>query len=415
MLRKSISIIIVAAIMAVGMTGCGAEVNVNTAVAQNEATAEDGAPSEDTVQDDGRIVDEERNIDADGELMDYFGKNIDELMSDFPNLEIFSEEGIYDKNGAQYIDKEEEFDGVLSGPTFDVDSDNNIVGITYTGRRFVLEGLCAAMTIDDAIKTVKENGWEFADVDFAHGTAQYVMNYTKGDMMLTIVSTDEGEFGKSEESDVTGSVETVSVALYNPEEALADGDYAGYYIDKATELNKAGKADSFALIDVDADGVPELAAADSKGEMREEGNAFLFTAGNGEAVKLLSVNSGFDGAHIYVSEGKNNIIETGSMSGNERYTGYSINDGKLEKSRELQALVDPETDEYTYMDGDNEITAKQYADDFAKTISEFDPFTGIDYDGLSKVNVTLKDGYVDFETLSTQKYMTLDELKDKLK
>ena len=156
--------------------------------------------------------DEERNIDADAELMDYYGHNIDELMSVFPELEISSEEGIYDKNGAQYLDKEEEFDGMLSGPSFDVDSKSNIVGITYSGRRFTLAGLCAAMTIDDAIKTAKEDGWKFSDVGFAHGTAQYVANYTKDDMTLTIVSTDEGEFGKSEESDLTGSVETVSVS-----------------------------------------------------------------------------------------------------------------------------------------------------------------------------------------------------------
>ena len=157
-------------------------------------------------------VDEERNIDSDGELMDYYGKNIDDLMPDFPDLEISAQEGIYDKNGAQYIDKEEEFDGMLSGPSFDVDSKFNIVGITYSGRRFTLAGLCAAMTMDDAIATAKENGWTFSDVDFAHGTAQYVANYTKDDMILTIISTDEGEFGKSEESDLTGSVETVSVS-----------------------------------------------------------------------------------------------------------------------------------------------------------------------------------------------------------
>lgn len=214
MLRKRISMMITAMIMAVAMTGCSAKVNVNTSVSLNEASSED---NEEVSGDAGHVADEERNIDADGELMDYYGANIDELMPVFPNLEISSDEGIYDKNGAQYIDKEEEFDGMLSGPSFDVDSDHNIVGITYSGRRFVLAGLCAAMTIDDAIKTVKENGWEFSDVDFAHGTAQYVANYTKDGMMLTIVSTDEGEFGKTEESDLTGSVETVSVTAVYPE------------------------------------------------------------------------------------------------------------------------------------------------------------------------------------------------------
>lgn len=226
-----------ALIMATGTIGCGSSADVAPAPAADEVSttesakeaeapaaeepaeepAEEETPSEESaVEDntsasDGRIVDEERNIDADGELMDFYGKNIDDLMADFPSLEISAQEGIYDKDGAQYIDKEEEFDGVLSGPSFDVDKDFNIVGITYSGRRFVLAGLCAAVDIKDAIDIVKENGWEFSDVDFAHGTAQYVANYTKDDMILTIVSTDEGEFGKTEESDLTGFVETVAV------------------------------------------------------------------------------------------------------------------------------------------------------------------------------------------------------------
>ncbi len=217
------------------LTGSKASVDVNTAPAASDApevteapeetkapeeekAEEAEAPEEETTEEseasaenDGRIVDEARNIDADGELMDFYGKNIDDLTADFPNLEIMAQEGMYDKEGAQYIDKEEEFDGVLSGPSFDVDKDFNIVGITYSGRRFVLAGLCAAVDIKDAIAIVKENGWEFSDVDFAHGTAQYVANYTKDDMILTIVSTDEGEFGKTEESDLTGFVETVAV------------------------------------------------------------------------------------------------------------------------------------------------------------------------------------------------------------
>ncbi len=214
---------LMAMIMATGMIGCKSSEDVSTAPETvetpvpespeekiTETTGEPAGESADTTEE---VVQEpeDRNIDADGELMDFYGKNIDDLMADFPGLEITAQEGIYDKEGAQYMDKEEEFDGVLSGPTFDVDKDFNIVGITYSGRRFVLAGLCAAVDINDAKSILKENGWEFSDVDFAHGTAQYVANYTKDDMILTIVSTDEGEFGKTEESDLTGFVETVSV------------------------------------------------------------------------------------------------------------------------------------------------------------------------------------------------------------
>lgn len=220
---------------------------------------------------------------------------------------------------------------------------------------------------------------------------------------------DNEEFYKEELADLSLS------SIGDAGEVSTGAEYVGCYLDIATELAGAGTADSFALIDVDADGVPELAAVDSKGEQREEGNAFLFTSGNKEAVKLLSVNAGYDGAHIYISAGKNTILETGGMMGTEFYTLYDIADGKPEKTNELKAICDPETDEYTYYEGETGITEKQYADEFAKLIGEFDPFTGIDTDGLNEVNISFKDGFVDYETVSTQKYMTLDELKDKLK
>lgn len=180
------------------------------------------------------------------------------------------------------------------------------------------------------------------------------------------------------------------------------------------ELSQAGTADSFAFIDVDGDGTPELAAADSVGELRDEGNAFLFIEGNGGVTKLLSVNAGFDGAHIYVAPGKNTILETGGMMGNEFYTVYKINGMELEKIKELQAACDPETEKYTYYDGETKISDKQFADEFEKAISDLSPYTAIDSDGLNEVKITYKDSCVDYETVSTGKYMTVDELKEKL-
>lgn len=239
MLRKKVLLITMTAVTAMGMTGCGSKTEENTTspvstvateeestpeeASQETATEEESAPeeiSQETAAEDNtetsesvkRIVDEARNIDADGELMDYFGKNVDELTSVFPNLEIMSQEGEYDKNGAQYGDKEESYDGItLSGPFFDVDKDSNIVGISYGGRRFVLEGICAAVDMKDALDIIKEKGWKFSDVEITHGSAQYVGIYTKDDMILSIVTTADGNTNKMEESDLTGFVESVSI------------------------------------------------------------------------------------------------------------------------------------------------------------------------------------------------------------
>lgn len=239
MLRKKVLLITMTAVTAMGMIGCGSKTEENTTApvstvateeestpeeaSQETTTEEESAPeeiSQETAAEDNtetsesvkRIVDEARNIDADGDLMDYFGKNIDELMPVFPKLEIMSQEGEYDKNGAQYGDKEESYDGItLSGPFFDVDKDSNIVGISYGGRRFVLEGICAAVDMKDAIDIIKEKGWQFSDVEITHGTAQYVGIYTKDDMILSIVTTADGNTNKMEESDLTGFVESVSI------------------------------------------------------------------------------------------------------------------------------------------------------------------------------------------------------------
>ena len=215
MLGKGLKTVLLTILAAMVISGCGSDTAGTTPGAEPADTAQEEADTAGTTQSTepaDTVEDEETSaIETTTELMDYYGQNIDDLMSDFPDLEISSEEGIYDVNGAQYIDKTEEADGRLLGPEFDVDGDFIIVGITYSGNKFTLSGVGIGMTMDEAISLLKSEGWEFSNVDYAHGTAQYIANYTKDDRMLTLVSTDEGEFGKSEESDLTGNVETVSV------------------------------------------------------------------------------------------------------------------------------------------------------------------------------------------------------------
>ena len=67
--------------------------------------------------------------------------------------------------------------------------------------------------MEEAGKLIKERGWTFQSVDFAHGTAQYVVTYTKDNMELVLVSDESGDFSKSEESDVIGCVATISINI----------------------------------------------------------------------------------------------------------------------------------------------------------------------------------------------------------
>jgi hypothetical protein len=221
-----------------------------------------------------------------------------------------------------------------------------------------------------------------------------------------------------------GSARTVEVpevavakaaGLAKAEEKASSGEeYASVYLDKITEYDKEGKADSYALIDVNDDDIPELAVASSAGELDEEGNAHLFTVSDGKLVELMSLSSGYDGNHIFVSEGKNVILRTGGMSGSETYDVYTLKDGELEQTKGLIALYDFENDSYIYYVGEKIISEQQYTEEFTEAISEYNSYTGIDYDGLNKTDITLEDGFTNIETISTKAYMTFDEMKELL-
>lgn len=191
-------------------------------------------------------------------------------------------------------------------------------------------------------------------------------------------------------------------------------EYASIYLEKITELNKDKTADSFVLIDVNGDGVQELAVTNSEGPLEDEGNTHLFTVSDGKLCELLSVNSGYDGGHLYVSEESNTVLSTGGMSGTEIYDLYSLEGDKLENTKELTALFNIEDDSYTYKDDDKEITEDKYFDAFAEAVSTNNPYIGIDFDGLHEVNITVQDDYVDFEQLATLEYLGFKEAKQML-
>jgi len=223
MLKKSV--ILLGIVLMLGTTGCTkasgdapaavpeetSEKEVMTPVESTGAEGGSGETGASTGEsgsgETGASEGAETGIDTGSELMGYFGENISRAKDAFSNIE---EMGEYE-NLTLYMDKEEEYDGVLAGPEFNVDSDLQIVGIAYSGKKYTLAGISTAMTMQDAMGSLKEEGWTLSGVDFAHGTAQYVVSFDKDGLTLSMVSTDEGEFGKTEESDVTGSVERISV------------------------------------------------------------------------------------------------------------------------------------------------------------------------------------------------------------
>lgn len=138
------------------------------------------------------------------DLIDFLGNPIEDALPKISGLV---------QDGEQYSSKEEtSVDGIsLAGPFIDVDADSNVTCITYGGTQYSVDTVWVGTSMTESGQILKDNGWEFSGVDFAHGTAQYVVTYNKDNMELSMVSDESGDFDKSEESDVTGCISVISV------------------------------------------------------------------------------------------------------------------------------------------------------------------------------------------------------------
>ena len=99
----------------------------------------------------------------------------------------------------------------LAGPFFYVDNDGKVVGINYSGREYSVCKITLGMPMSKAQETVKSQGYEFSGVEIAHGTAKYVAIYEKDGIVISIVSDEDGDFGKTEENDVTGNADSINI------------------------------------------------------------------------------------------------------------------------------------------------------------------------------------------------------------
>lgn len=180
---KKIIVLAIATSMCVMMIGCSGKAEPEAATTNPEAEA---------------------STEAGTDLMDFMGSPVEEACAEVEGLE---------KDGDQYSAREEKsMDGLsLAGPFIDVDADGIVTGITYSGEKYCVETLWVGTSMEHSGQFLKDLGWEFQNVDFAHGTAQYVVTYAKDNMELILVSDEAGDFDKSEESDVTGCVATISV------------------------------------------------------------------------------------------------------------------------------------------------------------------------------------------------------------
>ncbi len=147
------------------------------------------------------------------DLFEYYGANIDNVATDIPELKY--DDSYKSAEGTTEISPpaesmEKMSDGyALAGPFFTVDKSGTVVGVNYGGRKYYVCGITAGIPMSEAAQIAKSHGFTFSNVDIAHGTAKYVVEYDNGEMRLFITSDADGDFGKTEESDVTGNVDGI--------------------------------------------------------------------------------------------------------------------------------------------------------------------------------------------------------------
>ncbi len=198
-----------------------------------------------------------------------------------------------------------------------------------------------------------------------------------------------------------------------------NNSYASLYLGEIEQLRNTGQADSFALINVDGDDIPELAASDSKGSY-EHDNVFLYTVYNEEIRLLESGMSTLDGYFLDYSEGRN-IIKTGSGMAGLYNNHYSmIRNGGLEpvlSGTYKDVYIDPDEEVY-YMINDEEVSEREYTEKIQEIEEKYMPFTGITAEGLKPGGtyaVTVTDTESDTGSDTELKpYMTYEEISDEL-
>ena len=190
------------------------------------------------------------------------------------------------------------------------------------------------------------------------------------------------------------------------------GEYIDLYLEKASELDKAGKADQFALIDIDGDGIKELAASSSEGSWDKD-QVFLFTVKDEEIVLLTSdIATGMEGHYIGCFEGQNVIDCSGAAAG-ERHNYYEIKDGELNLLLSLAYFDDPEKDyETVYFVDEKETDEDEYNKKGKKFFEKLEDMTVFETKEMKEYTVKWADGYTELTESDTVPYMSLEELQE---
>ena len=191
-------------------------------------------------------------------------------------------------------------------------------------------------------------------------------------------------------------------------------DYKQLYMAEIEKLKDAGDADQFALVDVDGDEIPELAASSLEGSWDKD-QEFLYTVADGELVLLASdIAPGMEGHYIAFHEGGNVVEQSGAAMG-ESHNYFEIRDGKLEPILSLFSYEDPQKDyEMSYLVDEKETDEDSFNKAAEEFISSHESMTKLLTEEMSVCTVSFKDGLWEYKEKDKIAYKSFEEIAKEL-
>lgn len=151
---------------------------------------------------------EEEIVDITTDLMAFLSADGQNVLNAFPAAH---KEG---NGGDAYYQVDGEMDDyAIAGPFFYLNNNGFVNEIYYSGVNYSIGGIYKGMSVPKAINILENDGWEFSDVDYTHGTGTYNVTLTKKNMVFFIDTDQDGDYSKNEKSDVTGNVARMMVSL----------------------------------------------------------------------------------------------------------------------------------------------------------------------------------------------------------
>ncbi|XME02618.1 hypothetical protein QYZ88_000140 [Lachnospiraceae bacterium C1.1] len=217
----------------------------------------------------------------------------------------------------------------------------------------------------------------------------------------------------------TGTAENISTETASSAETGGNASYASVYLKEIDELNTAGNADLFALVDVNGDEIPELAAISTEGSWDKD-QVFLYTTDGSEIYLLASdIAPGLEGHYIGFFEKENLFVQSGGAAG-EHYDFYKIEDSKPVKvlTADNFSIPDENGDEKIHLSiNGEEVSEEEYTNSVKECMGlkgNMIKLSEVDRSEMIEMKSEINEASLIFEEAGKRDYSSYDKIKEEL-